>query len=70
MGNYEDMSSDLIRFKKRTGYDVNIEDPRTHSEYVMRKKYYDRNPLLPLTADKIAVRGLIIEKYLYDILPV
>jgi len=53
------LPSDIARFIKRTGYVPNLVNPRTHSEHVMYKKYHDRDPLLTLTADKIAVRKWI-----------
>lgn len=44
------------RFKKLLGYNLNLSNPRTFNEKVVWKKIYDRNPLLPITADKFLVR--------------
>jgi hypothetical protein len=53
------IKKDLQRFKKDLGYDCNINNPRSHNEHVMHKKYTDRNPLLKVTADKIKVREYV-----------
>jgi len=58
----EILLSDLKRFERLMGYTCNIDNPKTHAEKVMRKKYVDRNPLLTLTADKIKVEEYIQEK--------
>ena len=50
------LANDIARFIKRAGYTPDLENPRSHCERVMCKKYTDRDPLLALTADKIAVR--------------
>lgn len=46
-------------FEARIGYKLNLENPSTFNEKVQWKKLYDRNPLLPVTADKYRVRGYI-----------
>jgi len=49
-------------FKKRLGYDLNLENPKTFNEKIQWLKLYDRNPLLTLCEDKYAVREYIKEK--------
>ncbi|MDD3726641.1 MAG: GNAT family N-acetyltransferase [Candidatus Ratteibacteria bacterium] len=49
------------RFKEMTGYDLNLKSPRSFSEKIVWKKLYDRNPLLPIVADKYKVRFYIKE---------
>ena len=44
-----------IRFYKKTGYKLNLKNPRSFNEKIIWKKIYDRNPLLPLTSDKYQV---------------
>lgn len=51
--------NDLTRFLKDLGYECNLDNPKSHNEHVMRKKYTDRNPLLKITADKIKVREYV-----------
>jgi len=53
------IKKDLQRFKKDLGYDCNLNNPKSHNEHVMHKKYTDRNPLLKVTADKIKVREYV-----------
>ena len=48
-----------IRFYKKTGYKLNLRNPRSFNEKIIWKKIYDRNPLLPLTSDKYQVRPYI-----------
>lgn len=52
-----------IRFYKKTGYKLNLKNPRSFNEKIIWKKIYDRNPLLPLTSDKYQV-----DSYIKDIL--
>ncbi len=47
------------RFYKRTGYKLNLKKPRSFNEKIVWKKINDRNPLLPITADKYKVRSYI-----------
>ncbi len=63
------------RFKENTGYDLNLENPVTFSDYLVRKKIFDRDPILPILADKYKVRshiqkvlGVEAEKYLIPLL--
>ncbi|WP_083914882.1 ATP-grasp fold amidoligase family protein [Alkalispirochaeta alkalica] len=51
------------KFKKRTGYTLNLKSPKSFNEKINWKKIHDRNPLLPIVADKYRVRG-----YLKDVL--
>jgi hypothetical protein len=51
------------RFFKALKYEPDIKDPRSFNEKVLWKKFYDRNPLLPIVADKYLVR-----RYIKDIL--
>ncbi len=46
-------------FKKENGYHLNLRNPRSFNEKVVWKKIYDRNPLLPIVADKYKVRNYI-----------
>jgi len=48
-----------IRFYKVLGYPLNFQNPTSLNEKIFWKKIYDRNPLLPLTADKYQVRSYI-----------
>jgi len=50
-------------FKQLKGYDLNLKNPLSFSEKVIWKKLYDRNPFLPVVADKYMVR-----QYLKDVL--
>ena len=49
------------RFLKVVGYKPNIKNPTTFSEKILWKKIFDRNPLLPKTADKYLVRTYVRE---------
>lgn len=46
-------------FRKKTGYKPNLKDPKSFNEKIIYKKRKDRNPLLPITADKERVRKYI-----------
>ncbi len=48
-----------IRFYKKVGYQINLKNPKSFNEKIIWKKIYDRNPLLPMTTDKYAVRSYI-----------
>ena len=50
-----------IRFYKELGYQLNLKDPKSINEKIVWKKINDRNPLLPMTADKYKVRSYIKE---------
>ncbi|MHA7878151.1 MAG: ATP-grasp fold amidoligase family protein [Saccharospirillum sp.] len=47
------------RFLKAHGYPLNLQQPRTFNEKLCWKKIYDRNPVLPVIADKLRVRDYI-----------
>ena len=50
-----------ITFYKHLGYPLNLINPQSFNEKTVWKKIYDRNPLLPVTADKYQVRSYIKE---------
>jgi hypothetical protein len=47
---------DREKFKYKHGVYPDLKNPRTFNEKVMWKKRHDRNPLIPLSADKYRVR--------------
>ncbi|WP_422379419.1 ATP-grasp fold amidoligase family protein [Marinicellulosiphila megalodicopiae] len=49
------------RFLKAHDYPLNLNNPKSFNEKICHKKIYDRNPLLPIIADKYKVRGYIKE---------
>lgn len=61
-------------FYKIHGYELDLKNPKSFNEKVVYKKLFDRNSLLPLTADKYKARRYIksrikeAEKYLVPIL--
>jgi len=50
------------KFDKYQGYSLNLENPKTFNEKLVWKKLYDRNPLLPVVADKLLVREYVKQK--------
>ena len=48
-----------IKFHKEVGYQLNLKNPKSFHEKIVWKKINDRNPLLPITADKYKVRSYI-----------
>lgn len=50
-------------FLERTGYELDLKNPQSLNQKICWKKMYDRNPLLPIVADKYRVR-----EYLKDTL--
>ncbi len=50
------------KFYSKHGYEANLAAPGTFNEKLLWKKIHDRNPLLPVTADKYRVRQYITEK--------
>ncbi|MBN2395652.1 MAG: glycosyl transferase, partial [Candidatus Atribacteria bacterium] len=50
-----------ISFYKHFGYPLNLKKPKSFNEKIAWKKVYDRNPLLPITADKYEVRSYLKE---------
>jgi hypothetical protein len=49
------------RILKSIGYYPNLKNPQSFNEKVLWKKFYDRNPLLPITTDKYKVREYLRE---------
>ena len=50
-----------IKFYKELGYQLNFKNPKSFNEKIIWKKINDRNPLLPVTADKYQVRSYLQE---------
>lgn len=50
------------RMRRALGYVPNLDLPRTYNEKLGWRMLYDRNPLLPLTTDKVAVRDYVAAK--------
>ena len=53
-----------VRHKMREalGYEPDLRHPRTFNERIAWKILHDRNPLIPLTLDKVAVRGWVADR--------
>lgn len=49
------------RFLKAHGYPLNLDNPKSFNEKICHKKIFDRNPLLPIIADKYRVRDYVRE---------
>lgn len=49
-------------FRRRMGYALNLDHPKTLSEKIQWLKLYYHNPLLTLCADKVKVRGYVAKK--------
>lgn len=47
------------RFEESLGYPLNLKAPKSLNEKIVWKKLFDRNPLLPVTSDKFAVRQYV-----------
>ena len=47
------------QFKERTGYELDLDNPLTFNQKINWKKIHDRNPLLPMVADKFKVRDYL-----------
>jgi hypothetical protein len=47
------------QFKERLGYDLDLKNPVSFNQKISWKKLYDRNPLLPIVADKFQVREYV-----------
>ena len=62
MQRQESIESEIKNFKAHHGYEPDLENPRSFNEKICRKKLYDRNPLLTLTADKYRARDYIRSK--------
>ena len=51
------------KFSRKHGYRLNLNFPRTFNEKVVVKKIRDRNPLLPITADKYYVKSFLSTEF-------
>jgi hypothetical protein len=49
------------RFEEIHGYPLDLEHPITHNQWINHKKIVDRDPLIPLTSDKVRVRDYVRE---------
>ena len=65
---YDDETAVKKFFKKKAGYELNLDNPQTFSEKMNWYKLNDRNPLMAKCADKVAVRDYIKEKGYGDML--
>lgn len=52
----------LYHFVSRHGYAPSLRNPKTFNEWLNRKILFDRNPLLTLTTDKLAVRDYVRQR--------
>jgi len=63
---------DALLVQRRTyraiGYKPNLRNPRTFNEKIAWRMLYDRNPLIPLTMDKVSVRNYVAAKVGSDVL--
>ena len=50
------------QFKRRLGYKLNFDNPKTFNEKIQWLKLYYHNPLMTKCADKVAVREYVAEK--------
>lgn len=46
-------------FYQKNGYPLDLKNPQTHNERINHKKIHDRNPLIPITSDKVRVRDYV-----------
>jgi hypothetical protein len=54
-------SNEKKRFKKKTGYCLDLNNPQSFNQKIVWKKLNDRNPLLPTAVDKYKVRQYLKE---------
>lgn len=59
---YDDVEFLSSLFKQKTGYEMNIENPRTFNEKIQWLKLHDRNPAYTQMVDKYAVKKWIAQK--------
>lgn len=52
----------LRMFRKRMGYELNLQNPKTYSEKLQWMKLYDHNPLYTKLVDKYEVKRYIAER--------
>jgi hypothetical protein len=50
------------RFEEIHGYPLDLHHPITHNQRLNHKKIYDRDPLIPITSDKVRVRDYVLER--------
>ncbi len=50
------------RFIKGTGYELNLDNPKSFNEKIIWRKINDRNPLFPIISDKYKVRDYVCER--------
>jgi hypothetical protein len=56
--------------QRHLGYKPDLRHPLTYNEKLGRRIIYDRNPLIPLTTDKVAVRDYVAKKAPELLIPV
>ncbi len=56
--------------RRHLGYDPDLRHPLTYNEKLGRRIIHDRNPLIPLTTDKVAVREYVARKIPDILIPV
>lgn len=66
MQSLEKYQSEIEAFKLFHGYEIDLENPKSFNEKIICKKLFDRNPLIPITADKYKARDYIQEKVGYE----
>lgn len=65
----DDALYSIKRYQNVFGKWPNILQPKTFNEYILRKKLFDRSPLLTQIADKYAMRTYVTERIGIDHLP-
>lgn len=56
------------RMRQALGYEPDLRDPRTYNEKLAWRILYDKNPLIPLTTDKVGVRDYVAARLSPDLL--
>lgn len=49
-------------FQQAHGYPLGLSNPLTHNERIIDKMLYDRDPLIPITSDKVRVREFVRQR--------
>lgn len=49
-------------FQQAHGYQLRLSNPLTHNERIICKMLYDRDPLIPITSDKVRVRDFVRQR--------
>lgn len=52
----------FLKYRKRTGLNLNLRSPKTYTEKLQWLKLYDRRPLYTTLVDKFAVKKYVAEK--------